>query len=45
MYRRSGAKITEIKANHLVYIAQPGAVASVIETAARSINENTTKAR
>jgi len=26
MYKRSGAKITEIKANHLVYISQPGAV-------------------
>jgi pimeloyl-ACP methyl ester carboxylesterase len=45
MYKRSGAKITEIKANHLVYISQPGAVASVIETAARSVGENTTKAR
>jgi pimeloyl-ACP methyl ester carboxylesterase len=45
MYKRSGAKITEIKANHLVYISQPGAVASVIETAARSVGENTTKAQ
>ena len=45
MYRRSGAKITEIKANHLVYISQPGAVSSVIEAAAHSINENTTKPR
>jgi pimeloyl-ACP methyl ester carboxylesterase len=36
MYRRSGAKITEIKANHLVDISRPGAVASVIERAARS---------
>jgi pimeloyl-ACP methyl ester carboxylesterase len=42
MYQRSGAKITEIKANHLVYISQPGVVASVIETAA---GENTTKPR
>jgi pimeloyl-ACP methyl ester carboxylesterase len=39
MYKRSGAKITEIKANHLVYISQPGAVASVIEAAARSVAE------
>jgi hypothetical protein len=42
MYKRSGAKITEIKANHLVYISQPGLVASVIETAAlrrREYNE------
>jgi pimeloyl-ACP methyl ester carboxylesterase len=45
MYQRSGAKITEIKANHLVYISQPGAVASVIETAARSVRDNTTKAQ
>jgi pimeloyl-ACP methyl ester carboxylesterase len=45
MYKRSGAKITEIKANHLVYISQPGAVARVIETAAHSVAENTTKAR
>jgi pimeloyl-ACP methyl ester carboxylesterase len=45
MYKRSGAKTTEIKANHLVYISQSGAVASVIETAARSAGENTTKAQ
>ncbi len=36
MYKRSGAKTTEVKANHLVYISQPAAVARVIETAARS---------
>jgi pimeloyl-ACP methyl ester carboxylesterase len=42
MYNRSGSKITEIKANHLVYISQPGAVASVIETAARSGGANAT---
>ena len=45
MYKRSGAKTTEINANHLVYISQPDAVASVIETAARSVGENTTKAQ
>jgi hypothetical protein len=45
MYKRSGAKVTEIKANHLVYISQPGAVARVIEKAARSIGEDTTKPR
>ncbi len=43
MYHRSGAKITEIKASHLVYISQPAAVARVIETAARSVGEKTTK--
>jgi pimeloyl-ACP methyl ester carboxylesterase len=45
MYKRSGAKITEIKASHLVYISQPAAVASVIEKAAHSIGEKTTKPR
>jgi len=45
MYKRSGAKTTEIKANHLVYISQPDAVARVIETAARSAGANTTKAQ
>jgi pimeloyl-ACP methyl ester carboxylesterase len=47
MYKRSGATMTEIKASHLVYISQPGAVASAIERAARSIGEkeNTTKPR
>jgi pimeloyl-ACP methyl ester carboxylesterase len=45
MYKRSGAEMTEIKASHLVYISQPGAVARVIERAARAIGENTTKPR
>jgi pimeloyl-ACP methyl ester carboxylesterase len=45
MYKRSGAEMTEIKASHLVYISQPGAVARVIERAARSIGENPTKPR
>jgi pimeloyl-ACP methyl ester carboxylesterase len=45
MYKRSGAKITEIEANHLVYVSQPGLVASVIETAARSVGENATEPR
>ena len=45
MYKRSGAKTTEIKANHLVYISQPDAVARVIETAAQSAGANTTKAQ
>jgi len=45
MYKRSGAKITEINASHAVYISHPGAVASVIERAARSVRENTTKPR
>jgi pimeloyl-ACP methyl ester carboxylesterase len=45
MYQRSGAKITEIKASHLVYISQPVAVASVIETAARSVGGKTMQQR
>ena len=40
MYKRSGAKVTEIKANHLVYVSQPRRVAGVIEAAARSAAEN-----
>jgi pimeloyl-ACP methyl ester carboxylesterase len=36
MYQRSGAKVTEIKASHLLYISQPRAVAKVIEQAARA---------
>ncbi len=37
MYQRSGAKVTEIKASHAVYISHPRAVARVIETAARAV--------
>jgi pimeloyl-ACP methyl ester carboxylesterase len=36
MYNRSGAKVTEIKASHAVYISKPRAVADVIEAAARA---------
>jgi pimeloyl-ACP methyl ester carboxylesterase len=45
MYKRSEAQITEIMGSHLVYISRPDAVASVIERAARSIEENTTNPR
>jgi pimeloyl-ACP methyl ester carboxylesterase len=34
MYKRAGAKVTEIKASHAVYISQPEEVAKVIERAA-----------
>lgn len=34
MYKRAGAKVTEIAASHVVYISQPEAVARVIEQAA-----------
>src|SRR4029077_15423835 len=40
MYKRSGAEITEIKANHLVDVSKPRAVARVIEAAARSAGKN-----
>jgi hypothetical protein len=45
MYKRSGAKVTEIKANHLVYVSQPSAVAGVIEMAAHSVEEHMMKAQ
>ena len=37
MYKRAGAKITEIDGSHAVFISQPQAVANVIKEAARSI--------
>jgi len=37
MYKRAGAKVTDIKASHAVYISQPEAVAKVIEEAALSV--------
>jgi pimeloyl-ACP methyl ester carboxylesterase len=43
MYARSGAQVTEIDGSHLVYISHALAVARVIERAAHSITENTTK--
>lgn len=38
MYGRSGAKVTEIKGSHLVYVSQPRAVARVIEAAALAVH-------
>jgi hypothetical protein len=38
MYKRSGAKVTEISASHAVEISQPEAVARVIEDAALHAN-------
>ena len=35
MYQRSGAKVTEVKASHAVFLSQPEAVARVIEAAAK----------
>ncbi len=37
MYKRAGAKVTEIAASHAVQISQPEAVAKVIEDAALSV--------
>ncbi len=34
LYKRAGAKITEIKDNHVIFISQPAAVAKVIMDAA-----------
>lgn len=45
MYKRSGAKVTEIRGSHLVYVSQARAVARVIETAARAAGESTAKAQ
>jgi pimeloyl-ACP methyl ester carboxylesterase len=36
MHHLSGAKVTEIKASHAVYVSKPRAVAGVIEAAARA---------
>lgn len=41
MYKRSGTKVSEIKASHLVYISHPEEVADVIETAARAVEPAT----
>ena len=35
MYKRSGAKVTELRASHAVFVSQPAAVARVIEAAAK----------
>ncbi|RDK08595.1 alpha/beta hydrolase [Cupriavidus lacunae] len=37
MYKRAGARVTEIKASHAVQISQPEKVAEVIEEAARNV--------
>ncbi|MFZ6645984.1 alpha/beta fold hydrolase [Undibacterium sp. TJN25] len=37
MYQRAGAKVTEIRASHVVYISQPEKVAQVIEDAALNV--------
>lgn len=42
MYERSGTKVSEIDAGHLVYISHPEAVARVIERAARDSSSRRT---
>ena len=37
MSKRAGAKVVEVKASHSVYVSQPQAVASLIETAAKGV--------
>jgi pimeloyl-ACP methyl ester carboxylesterase len=37
MAKRAGAKVSEIKASHLVFISQPKAVADIIESAAKGV--------
>lgn len=44
MAKRAGAKITEIKGSHLVFMAQPKAAADVIEMAAKSVKTSNVKA-
>ena len=36
MYKRAGAKVTEIKGSHVIFLSQPRAVATVIEQAANA---------
>jgi pimeloyl-ACP methyl ester carboxylesterase len=36
MYKRANAHVTELKGSHVVFISQPGAVAKVIEAAAKA---------
>lgn len=39
MAKRAGAKVTEVKASHVVFISQPKAVADVIDAAAKSLSK------
>lgn len=39
MAKRAGAKVTEIKASHLVFMSQPKATADVIEAATRGVKK------
>jgi pimeloyl-ACP methyl ester carboxylesterase len=37
MSKRAGSKVVEVKGSHAVYVSQPQAVASIIETAAKGV--------
>ena len=37
MAKRAGATVVEVKGSHAVYVSQPGAVAALIEQAARNV--------
>jgi pimeloyl-ACP methyl ester carboxylesterase len=39
MAKRMGAKVTEIKASHLVFMSKPDAVAEVVETAVKELSK------
>jgi len=41
MYKRAGAKVTEIKGSYAVFFARPRAVADVLEQAACSTSKDT----
>jgi predicted RNA binding protein YcfA (HicA-like mRNA interferase family) len=37
MSKRAGAKVTEAKGSHAIYVSQPHAVTTLIETAAKTL--------
>jgi hypothetical protein len=38
MSKRAGSSVVEVKGSHAVYVSQPGAVAELIQKAARSLS-------
>jgi pimeloyl-ACP methyl ester carboxylesterase len=41
MSKRAGSRVVEVKGSHAVYVSQPQAVASIIETAAKGVTRGT----
>ncbi len=37
MAKRAGSTVVEVKGSHAIYVSQPGAVAALIEQAAKSV--------